>query len=85
MKAAVLSLAILLAASASALAQPLQVVLATTATALTGTVIKPAPTEFYGLEVVLQLPVGITPKLDPLTPAGTSSIRQRSSWWTTAC
>ncbi|BEH10980.1 MULTISPECIES: hypothetical protein [Geobacter] len=68
MKAAVLSLIILLAASASALAQPLQVVLATTATALTGSVIKPAPTEFYGLEVVLQLPVGITPKLDPLTP-----------------
>lgn len=64
MKKAVLIVVALLAAAVSAHALPVQVVLTTTAKSTTTT---PAPTALYGLEMVLQLPVGVTAKLAPST------------------
>lgn len=79
MKKFVLLVVALLATAVAAHAQPIEVVLTTTAKAITQTVngvttiVTPAPTTLYGLELVLQLPVGVTPRLDPAAP-GTNFV-----------
>lgn len=57
-----LSIVALLLACSVAQAAPVQTVLGTTAKA---TRKLPAPTMYYGLDMVIQLPVGIKPVLDP--------------------